>query len=164
MWCPATGTVAEVPCRFNSYAMQFDSITSNSTYPASSGFLALAANDQIKWRNNMDSADCPFGRIGGGDALGWGCGNFYFSGSKGQHFQNFAVNSDDTGTVATSSSTTASVTFTTAFVLTPVCVLTPQTTGLTSWYLSAIGTTGFTVTVIPSGTYTFGYKCSGNPV
>jgi hypothetical protein len=35
---------------------------------------------------------------------------------------------------------------------------------LTSWYLSAIGTTGFTVTVIPSGTYTFGYKCSGNPV
>jgi len=65
--------------------------------------------------------------------------------------------------VATSSSTTAAVTFTTNYTATPVCVLTPQTTGLTSWYLSAIGTSGFTVTVAPSGTYTFGYICMGNP-
>lgn len=66
-------------------------------------------------------------------------------------------------TVSTSASTTASVSFTNAFTSTPVCTLTPQTTGLTSWYLSAISNTGFTVTVAPSGTYTFGFHCMGNP-
>ena len=90
-------------------------------------------------------------------------GNLSFSGNKGQHFNTQAAGNDLAGTVATSSSTTAIVTFTTNYTATPVCVLTPQTTGLTSWYLSAISTSGFTVTVAPSGTYTFGYHCLGNP-
>lgn len=66
-------------------------------------------------------------------------------------------------TIATSSSTTVTVTFTNAFTSTPVCTLTPQTTGLTSWYVSAISNTAFTITVSPSGTYTFAYHCMGNP-
>src|SRR5207249_3622086 len=75
----------------------------------------------------------------------------------GQHIRTFGAGSDLSGTLATSASTTASFTFATAYTATPACVLTPQTTGLTSWYLSAISTTGFTVTVAPSGTYTFGF-------
>ncbi len=90
-------------------------------------------------------------------------GNIGFSGGKGQHFVTQAANNDHAGTVATSSSTKASLSFTTNYTSAPVCVLTPQTAGLTSWYLSAISTNGFTVTVAPSGTYTFGYICVGNP-
>ena len=90
-------------------------------------------------------------------------GNIGFSGGKGQHFVTQAANNDHAGTIATSSSTKASLRFTTNYTSAPVCVLTPQTTGLTSWYLSAISTNGFTVTVAPSGTYTFGYICVGNP-
>ncbi|HEX4785389.1 MAG TPA: hypothetical protein VH350_13680 [Candidatus Sulfotelmatobacter sp.] len=90
-------------------------------------------------------------------------GNIGFSGGKGQHFVTKAANNDHAGTVATSSSTKASLSFTTNYTSAPVCVLTPQTPGLTSWYLSAISTRGFTVTVAPSGTYTFGYICVGNP-
>lgn len=90
-------------------------------------------------------------------------GNLGFVAGKGQHFTNQASNSDMAGTVSVSSSTTASVSFTTSYGSTPVCVLTPQTTGLTSWYLSAISGSGFTVTVAPSGSYVFGYHCLGNP-
>jgi hypothetical protein len=90
-------------------------------------------------------------------------GHLQFSYTKGQHIQTFAAASDISGTVATASSTTASVSFTVNYTGTPVCVLTPQTTGLTSWYLNAISNSGFTVTVAPSGTYTFDYICVGNP-
>jgi hypothetical protein len=90
-------------------------------------------------------------------------GNLTFASGKGQHIQTQAASNDLAGTLATASSTTASVTFTTNYTAAPVCVLTPQTTGLTSWYLSAISVSGFTVTVAPSGTYTFGYICMGNP-
>lgn len=89
--------------------------------------------------------------------------NLGFGQSKGQHFVTQAAANDMAGTVGVASSTTASVAFTTNYTNTPVCVLTPQTTGLTSWYLSAISNSGFTVTVAPSGTYTFGYICIGNP-
>jgi hypothetical protein len=98
--------------------------------------------------------------FGGPTELG---GSLSFISGKGQHITTQAASNDIVGTLATSASTTASVTFTTNYTATPVCVLTPQTTGLTSWYLSAIGTTGFTVTVAPRGTYTFGYHCLGNP-
>jgi len=90
-------------------------------------------------------------------------GNITFTTGKGQHFNTQAANNDFAGTFAVSSSTTGSVTFTTNYSNTPVCVLTPQTTGLTSWYISAISTSGFTVTVAPSGSYTFGYMCAGQP-
>jgi hypothetical protein len=98
--------------------------------------------------------------FGGPTELG---GSLNFISGKGQHITTQAASNDIVGTLTTSSSTTAGVTFTTNYTATPVCVLTPQTMGLTSWYLSAIGTTGFTVTVAPSGTYTFGYHCLGNP-
>lgn len=86
-----------------------------------------------------------------------------FTTGKGQHINTQAAANDISGTVGVASSTTASVSFTRNYTATPVCVLTPQTTGLTSWYLSAISSSGFTVTVAPSGTYTFGYLCAGNP-
>lgn len=95
--------------------------------------------------------------------IGGATGNLYFRGGKGQHIKTQAANNDIVGTVSVSSSTTASVSFTTSYTAAPVCVLTPQTAGLTSWYLSAISATGFTVTVAPSGSYTFGYHCIGNP-
>lgn len=90
-------------------------------------------------------------------------GDIAFVGGKGQHIDTQAAANDISGTLATSSSTTASVTFTTNYAATPACVLTPRTTGLTSWYLSATSVSGFTVTVAPSGTYTFAYICFGNP-
>jgi hypothetical protein len=164
LWCPGTGTVSEVPCRFNSYAMQFDSITSNSANPASSGFLALAANDKIGWRNN--AADCLFGRTGGNDALGWGCGNFYFSNSKGQHFQNNATNSD-ADSVCTLASGTCSFSFTTPYGNPPNCVASVTTSG--TFTLGATlkinaSTSGYTVTST-TGTDTAGIAvhCAGNP-
>jgi len=92
-----------------------------------------------------------------------GTGNLAFVAGKGQHFNTQAANNDHCGTFATAASTTASVTFTTNYTSTPVVVLTPQTTGLTSWFISAISNSGFTVTVAPSGTYTFGYIVVGNP-
>jgi hypothetical protein len=90
-------------------------------------------------------------------------GHLQFNYTKGQHIQTFAAASDISGTVATASSTTASVSFTVNYTGTPVCVLTPQTIGLTSWYIDIISNRGFTVTVASSGTYTFGYICVGNP-
>ena len=68
------------------------------------------------------------------------------------------------GTISVSASTTGSATFATGqWVNAPVCVLSPKTTGLTSWYISTQNTTTLTVTVAPSGTYTFNYQCYGNP-
>lgn len=90
-------------------------------------------------------------------------GDIAFAGGKGQHLDTQAAGNDIAGTVATSSSTTASVTFTTNYGATPACALTPRTAGITSWYLSATSVSGFTVTVAPSGTYTFAYICFGNP-
>lgn len=107
-----------------------------------------------------DATTAPVSNTSGCSSL---AGNLLFSNGKGQHINTQAASNDIVGTLATSSSTTASVVFTTNYTATPVCVLTPQTTGLTSWYLSAIGTSGFTVTVAPSGTYKFGYHCLGNP-
>lgn len=86
-----------------------------------------------------------------------------FFGGKGQHIKTQAANNDIAGTLSIASSTTGSITFTTAYTSAPVVVVTPQTTGLTSYFLSAISTTGFTLTVAPSGTYTFSYMVIGNP-
>lgn len=97
------------------------------------------------------------------NTLAVAAGNLGFEGGKGQHIVTQAANNDIAGTLATSSSTTASVTFTTNYAATPACVLTPRTAGLTSWYLSSVAVSGFTVTVAPSGTYTFAYVCIGNP-
>jgi hypothetical protein len=90
-------------------------------------------------------------------------GNFGFVNTKGQHFVTQAANNDLCGTFTVSSSTTGSVTFTTNYTSTPAVLLTPQTTGLTSWFISAVSNSGFTVTVAPSGTYTFAYHVIGNP-
>jgi hypothetical protein len=122
----------------------------NGTIQAGGGTLGIVSVSTITVTPGATGTLFAFGPIG-------------FSGGKGQHFVTQAANNDLVGTVSVSASTTASVVFTTNYTAAPVCVLTPQTTGITSWFLSAISVSGFTVTVAPSGTYTFGYHCLGNP-
>lgn len=131
-------------------------------------FAVRAANNGM-WSSAVGTVDFSAGGINIARMNGTNLfvlpinGNLGFAGGKGQHFVNQAANSDMAGTFAVTASTTGSVAFTTNYTATPVVVLTPQTTGLTSWFLSAISTSGFTVTVAPSGTYTFGYHVLGNP-
>jgi len=91
-----------------------------------------------------------------------GTANIGFNGGKGQHFVNQAATSDMAG-VCTGSTTTCSVTFTTNYTSTPSCVVTPTTSGVTSFIITSQATTGFTVTYAPSAATNFNYICIGNP-
>ena len=129
-------------------------------------FAVRAANNGL-WSSAAGTVDLSAGgvnvfRVNATNTI-FLAGNAGFFGGKGQHFVTQAAANDMAGTFTVSASTTGSVTFTTNYTSTPAIVLTPQTTGLTSWFLSAVSNSGFTVTVAPSGTYTFAYIVIGNP-
>jgi hypothetical protein len=67
-----------------------------------------------------------------------------------------------TGTLAQTGGTSVSVIFKTAYTSTPTVVVTP-TSNAGAFYLSAVSTTGFTLTYAMSGTQTFNYMVMGNP-
>ena len=67
-----------------------------------------------------------------------------------------------TGTLTQTGSTSVSVIFANAYAHTPVVVVTP-TSNAGAFYLSAVSTTGFTITYANSGTQTFNYHVMGNP-
>jgi hypothetical protein len=76
--------------------------------------------------------------------------------------QTFAATNDLTGTIAITSGTSGSHTFSAAFNSAPVCVLTPTTDPMTSWW---VVTTTSTVTahIHTGSTIMFNYICVGNP-
>jgi len=82
--------------------------------------------------------------------------------SVGGHINNGVANKDVSG-VCSGTATTCSVTFQTSFASTPVCVVTPTSSGTTSAIITAQSTTGFTVTYAPTGAKSFNYLCIGNP-
>lgn len=137
----------------NSTEVDFSAVTMK--LGAAGNYGAISGNTTFSAVNNVI--------LSAGTDVQQPAGNFAFTGGKGQHFKTQSANNDICGTFTVSASTTGSVTFTTNYTATPVVVLTPQTTGLTSWFLSAVSNSGFTVTVAPSGTYTFGYITVGNP-
>jgi hypothetical protein len=115
---------------------------------SSSGSLTLAANSAATTLTSSVGVAAPSVTVN----------------SAGGHIQTNNSSSDIAGVVTISSSTTASITFNTAYNSTPVCVLTSLTSlGTKSYYISAISTTGFTVTISTNGTYSFDYICMGNP-
>jgi len=70
--------------------------------------------------------------------------------------------SAQTGTLTQTGGTSVSVVFATAYTSTPTVVVTP-TSNAGAFYLSAVSTSGFTVTYATSGTKTFNYIVMGNP-
>lgn len=89
--------------------------------------------------------------------------NFGFSGSKGQHFITQAAGSDISGTIALTSGTpsTATFTFTTPYTSTPVCTASDQTSA--SAIKVAPSTTNVVFTGPNSVTDTIAFICVGNP-
>jgi hypothetical protein len=89
--------------------------------------------------------------------------NFGFSGSKGQHFITQAAGSDVSGTIALTSGTpsTATFTFTSPYSSAPVCVASDQTSA--SAIKVAPSTTNVVFTGPNSVTDTIAFICVGNP-
>src|SRR6185437_8605299 len=136
--------------------------TASSGTPSSTGLIGTAPCNIVDVENFINngatlctltdngltaSGTTPAANTTGGVNV---AGDVTFTTGKGQHINNQAAASDIAGTFSVSASTTGSISFTRAYTATPVCVLTPQTTGLTSWFLIAISTSGFTVTVARS--------------
>lgn len=76
-----------------------------------------------------------------------------------------AANNDGSGVLTISSSTSASVVYSTPYNSTPVVIITPVGTApsAATFYISASSATGFTVTASTSGSYTVNYMVVGNP-
>jgi hypothetical protein len=89
-------------------------------------------------------------------------GNLEATQGKGQHILTQAANNDIFGT-ASGTTTTATVTFTTNYTSTPVCVITPTTAGVTSAIITSQSNSGFTITYAPNAATNFNYHCGGNP-
>lgn len=78
------------------------------------------------------------------------------------HVNKAAANNDSAGVVS-GATTTAVKTFATNYTSTPACVVTPTTSGVTSFIITAQSNSGFTVTYAPSAATNFNYVCFGNP-
>ena len=86
------------------------------------------------------------------------------AGANGAHINGAAANHDIEGTIAVSSSTSGSVTFTTNYTSAPACIITPTSdpTAIGVWWVTT-STSTVTANVKVSGTISFFYHCFGNP-
>jgi len=85
--------------------------------------------------------------------------------SLGGHIQTSAPNSDTSGTITITASTSASMTFANAYGSAPVCVATPTASpGTHLWYITyPLGGSSFQINLTAgSATLTFNYICIGN--
>jgi hypothetical protein len=92
-------------------------------------------------------------------------GNILLGGSKAQHIQTQAANSDLVATCTVASGTVcpaAPFGFTSAFANAPVCVATPTTQAPGLWSINTT-TTGWQITYANTGAATFNVICMGNP-
>jgi len=127
-----------------------------SVRPASGGYDYLEYDESKK--NWTLTANSVGGAYNLGDNVSAATGGFIAPGHMG------SKSSDVQGTVAISSNTSATVSFSVAFQHAPICTLTPTsdpTSVGTFWVRST--TSGFTVNVHKSGTITFNYICMANP-
>jgi hypothetical protein len=100
-----------------------------------------------------------------------GTGRFTEDLEADSHVNQAAPNGDFGGTIAISSSTSASHSFVNAFtgVNAPVCTLTPtsDSTSVGAYWVSYHGNrghwTGFAVNIHSAGSIAFNYRCTGNP-